>query len=138
MCTKCGAENLENAKFCNNCGVVLKIARKVGFEDLITLHMLAAFYSLLSAAFNSLIQATSLLWELYLATGALGIYCAYALNAGIIKRWTKFVSLTMIVVGLAGTTLMFLIGLGMRRVVDPGWIIFLVIGWKLWQNRYSL
>jgi len=138
VCPKCGAENLENAKFCNNCGAWLKRTIKVGFEELITLHMLAALYSLLSAAFNSLIQATSLLWELYLAAGALGIYCAYALNAGMIKRWTKFVSLAMIAVGLAGTTLMFIIGLRLKGAVGPGWVIFLVTAWKLWQNRYNL
>jgi len=137
-CPKCGARNPEGAKFCNNCGARLQVAVEGGFEGLVYLHLVAALYMLLSAAFNAIVQGSPLFLGLYVVAGVLGICVAYALRAGKVKGWVKLASFIMIVSGLIGTTLMFLIGLEIKGVIGPAWVIFLVTAWKLWQDRRSL
>jgi hypothetical protein len=43
-----------------------------------------------------------------------------------------------IALGLAGTLTLFLIGLGLRGIVGPAWLIFVINAWKLWKNRSKL
>jgi len=137
-CPKCGMKNLEGAKFCNNCGTRLQAAPKGDFEGLSSLYLVGALYSLLSVAFNTLIRADLLLFGSYLVAGIFGLYIAYALKAGGIKGWIKYISMVTVAAGLIGTSLLFLIGLGIKGVIGPGWVIFLVTGWKLWKGRHNL
>lgn len=138
VCPKCETKNPENAKFCNSCGARLQVVVKGGFEGLVALHTVAALYVLLSVTFNRLVQASPIFLSLYVVAGVLGLGGAYALNAGKIKTWTKFLSLAMVVVGIVGTTLLFILGLTIEGVVGPAWVIFLATAWKLWQDRHSL
>ena len=138
VCPKCETKNPENAKFCNSCGARLQIAVKGGFEGLVALHTVAALYVLLSVAFNRLVQVSPIFLSLYLVAGVLGLVVAYALNAGKIGPWTKFLSLAMVVVGIVGTAFLFIVGLTIAGVVGPSWVIFLATAWKLWQDRRSL
>ena len=138
ICHKCGARNPKGAKFCNNCGVRLQLTVKGGFEGLVYLHVVAALYVLLSAAFNALVQASPLFLGLYVVAGVLGICVAYALSSGKVGGWVKFASLIMTILGLIGTILMFLIGLEIKGVIGPAWILFLATAWKLWKDRHSL
>lgn len=138
VCPKCGKENPEDAVFCNSCGAKLLIAGKGGFEGLISLHVVAVLYTFLSVAFNELVRVAPLFLSLYLATGVLGLIVVYALAAGKAKGWTKFVSVAMIATGLAGSFLLFLIGLTLRGIIGPDWVIFIVTGALLWKDRRSL
>lgn len=131
-CPKCGSENPAKSMFCNTCGSRLQVV-KGGFDGLVSLNAVAAVYSLFSAAFYGLILEPLFL-GLYLAAGVLGLYVAYALNAGKIRRWTKFVSVAMIAAGLVVTVLLGWVIL----VINPGWMIFVAVAWKLWQDRNSL
>lgn len=138
VCPKCKTKNPEDSKFCNKCGAKLQIAVKGALDGLVALHVVAGLYVLLSVAFNNLVRASPLFLSLYLAAGVLGLVVAYALKAGKIRTWTKFLSSAMIVIGLVGTIWLYLIGLTILGVIGPGWIIFVVAAWKLWQDRDSL
>jgi ribosomal protein L40E len=138
ICPKCGAKNRSAAKFCDSCGARLLVESKGGFEALASLNLVAALYVLLSAAFNEIIRAAPIFLALYLSAGILGLGVAYQMSAGKVGRWTKFLSLAIVILGLAGTIILFLIGLGIRGVVGPGWVIFLILAWRLWQDRRSL
>lgn len=52
----------------------------------------------------------------------------------------KIVSALAIIIGLASTLILFLIGLGIRGVIGPAWIIFLIgVGaWTLWKERKKI
>jgi len=93
---------------------------------------------ILSVLFNELLKASPLFLGIYLATGTLAAYGAYSLNAKKIEWWTKIISLLMIILGLAGTTFMFIVGLRIKGVIGPAWILFLVVAWRLWRNRYII
>lgn len=139
-CPKCKAKNPEDAKFCNKCGARLQIPLKGGFEGLVTLHTVAGLYVLLSATFNILVKELFFPFFLiiYLVSGVMGLGVAYALNAGKIKRWIKFLSLAMVITGFVGTFLLFLLPMLVAGSgVELGWVIFLITAWKLWQDRYS-
>lgn len=139
VCPKCKTANPEGAKFCNKCGARLQIVMKGGFEGLVALHIVAALYVLLSAVFNTVLWSStnilsSVILSLHLVSGVLGLGVAYTLNTGKISRWTKFLSLAMVAAGFVGTTFWFLIA---SEISGPGWVIFLVTAWKLWQDRHS-
>jgi hypothetical protein len=134
-CPKCGAKNPEGAKFCNNCGTRLQLAVKSNFEGLAYLHLATALYVLLSVAFNALVRASPLFLGLYVVAGVLGMCVAYALSTGKVRSWIKPASLVAIIAGLTGTTFMFIIGLEIKGVIGPAWVLFLATAWKLWKDR---
>lgn len=136
-CPKCGYGNPDEAIFCLKCGAKLGVADGGAFEGLVFLHLAGSLYVLLSAALNALVQASTVILALYIVPGVLGLYVAYTLHTRRAVRWTKFLSLTTVTLGLVGTLLLFIIGLRIRRVVGPAWIIFLITGWKLWRDRYE-
>jgi ribosomal protein L40E len=137
VCPKCGNLNPADAEFCFKCGT--RFGPGGGSLDgLMVLSLTGVLYTVLSAALNEIIRSSTLFLGLYLGTGVLGIVVLYGLRTRRFMRWIKFVCLAMVAVGLSGTFLMYLIGLGLRGVVGPGWVIFVVMGWRLWQDRYSL
>jgi hypothetical protein len=53
-------------------------------------------------------------------------------------RYLKIVSPLAIALGLASTLTLFLLGLTIRGIVGPAWIIFLINAWALWRDRRKL
>ncbi|MEM2569957.1 MAG: zinc ribbon domain-containing protein [Candidatus Bathyarchaeia archaeon] len=145
-CVKCGFENPAEMKFCGNCGAKLTVAEAQkctsSLESLIMLHLTGSLYLLISLAFNSLIRANTsfiLMFVLpYLASTVLGLYAAYMLYKGVSGKYSKIISLAAIISGLVPTLILFIIGLGIRGVIGPAWIIFLVNAWLLWKKRTEI
>jgi hypothetical protein len=138
-CGKCGFENPPDLKFCGNCGasfsVVLETPR---FEGLALLHIAGSLYLLLSLAFNALVQASPAFIILHASSALLGLYAGYRFYTGRASKYLKIVSPLAIALGLTSTSILFLLGLAIRGVIGPAWIIFLVNAWALWRDRRKL
>ena len=99
------------------------------------IHITASLYLLLSVAFNVIVQATYLLFVPYLVSGATGLYLGYEYHRGKKGRWLKVASALTVAIGLAATSVLFILGLALRGVIGPAWILFLVNAWWLWSSR---
>lgn len=140
-CAQCGFENPSNVRFCGNCGAKLEIgAYSSGLQGLALLMMTGGAYLLVSLLLNALVQSTLVFFIPYLASSLLGLYTGYQFYTGRTSRLLKRLSALAIVLALFSTGLLFLIGLGVRGVIGPVWIIFAVAGyllWKNWGNQHS-
>ncbi|MBW2675596.1 MAG: zinc ribbon domain-containing protein [Deltaproteobacteria bacterium] len=135
-CSRCGFENLPQAKYCSNCGAKITVlqASEVGFEGVFILHVLGSAYLLTSLFFNavlrtSVLRTSSPLPLLYLASGVLGLVSAWEFNRWPnrkFKSWVKVLSSTAMVLGLAGTLIIFFMELGSKGIVEPAWLIFVI------------
>jgi len=139
-CKKCGFENPPNFKFCGNCGEKLVEAEAVPrFEGLALLHITASIYLIISLIFNAVVQASPAFITPYIISALLGLYAGYRFYTGRTGKHLKIVSAIAIILGLASTFILFLVGLGMLRgVIGPAWIIFLISAWTLWKMRKRL
>jgi hypothetical protein len=138
-CEKCGFENPPGLKFCGNCGARLSSSLEIArFEGLALLHIAGSLYLLLSLASNALVQASPAFITLHASSALLGLYAGYRLYTGRAGKYLKIVSPLAIALGLASTLTLFLLGLTIRGVVGPAWIIFLVNAWALWRDRRKL
>jgi hypothetical protein len=138
-CEKCGFDNPSNVKFCGNCGTKLSAIVEVRkFESLALLHITGSVYLLISLIFNALVQASMIFLIPYIISALLGLYAGYEFYIGKVSKYLKFVSALAIILGLVSTFLLFWIGLGVRGVIGPAWIIFLINLWMLWKERARL
>jgi len=138
-CGKCGFDNPANLKFCGNCGARLGVTEITPkFEALALLHVTGSTYLLISLVFNTLVQASMVFIIPYIASGLLGLYAGYEFYTGKVSKWLKIISAAVIATGLASTSTLFLIGLGVRGVIGPAWTIFLINAWTLWKERAGL
>jgi hypothetical protein len=74
----------------------------------------------------------------YIISGLLGLYAGYEFYIGKVSKYLKIVSALAIILGLVSTFLLFWIGLGVRGVIGPAWIIFLINLLMLWKERARL
>ncbi len=134
-CPKCEFENPPTLKFCGNCGSRLDVpaSKLKRYEALGLLHFTGALYLLISIFSNVLVNASMLIMLLYAISGILGLLAGYQFFTGNVRKYTKYVSLISIIVGLAATVLLFVMGLLLQGVVGPAWVIFLVTGFALWM-----
>jgi hypothetical protein len=138
-CGKCGFENPPDLKFCGNCGARLSVVLETPrFEGLALLHIAGSLYLLLSLAFNALVQAIPAFIILHASSALLGLYAGYRFYTGRASKYLKIVSPLAIALGLTSTSILFLLGLAIRGVIGPAWIIFLVNAWALWRDRRKL
>lgn len=138
-CGKCGFENPPDLKFCGNCGARLSVVLETPrFEGLALLHIAGSLYLLLSLAFNALVQAIPAFIILHASSALLGLYAGYRFYTGRASKYLKIVSPLAIALGLTSTSILFLLGLAIRGVIGPAWIIFLVNAWALWRDRKML
>ena len=136
-CPKCGNTNPAAAEFCFRCGARLR--RGVGnLDGLVVIYLVGALYVLISLLFNSIVQASYPILVSYAVTGVLGLYMAYVFHGGAVRPWTKYLALVVPVLGIAGTGFLFFIGLSLRGIVGPAWIIFVLMLWKIWGDRQSI
>ena len=138
-CAKCGFDSPSEGKFCPNCGarlVVASAALEKGFDSLAFLHFAGAAYLLITAAANSLVQASLLFLIPYILVGVLGLVVCWQLWSGrLIMRWTKGLSLIVVIVGIAVTVSVYVIGLGrLQGLIGPAWVIFGLNGWALMRD----
>jgi len=138
-CRKCGFENPPNFKFCGNCGEKLaetEVAPK--FEGLALLHITASIYLIVSLIFNAVVQASPAFITPYVLSALLGLYAGYRFYQAKTSKHLIVISAIAIILGLASTLSLFLIGLGIRGVIGPAWTIFLINAWTLWKARKKL
>jgi len=137
-CVKCDFENPANMKFCGNCGTRLTVtAATPELEGLALLHIAGSAYLLISLFFNTLVRDTVLMIP-YLASGLLGLYAGYEFHKRKTGKWLKIISTLAIIMGVVSTSYLFWMGLELRGVIGPAWVIFLTNAWTLWKNRGRL
>jgi hypothetical protein len=136
VCRKCGTPNPPDAKFCKNCG------RKVGVHlpqeqpgVIPVLLAVGGAYLLISLVVNSLVRATPQLWVPYAVAGVFSTFLGYAYARRKVYLWTKILAMLTVALALYGTGLAFLVGLSVRGVVGPAWVIFAVGAWRLWVDK---
>jgi uncharacterized protein (DUF983 family) len=135
-CAKCGFENPPNAKFCSNCGAKLVRAVERHFEASALLLAVGSAYLIVSLAVNVIYQV-SVFAVISIVSIASGLYGAYRLYHGKPSRGSLISSVIAIISGLAVTLWVFALGLGIRGVFGPGWVIFVAAGLKLWADWRS-
>jgi len=135
-CSRCGFDNPPDMKFCGNCGAKLTVAAVARrFEALASTHMIGSLYLILSAIFNALVKANIIFLSLYIASAILGIYVGYEVYKGKFELHIRILSAIAIALGLISTMILFIIGLGVKGVIGPAWIIFLINAILLWKSR---
>jgi len=135
-CPRCGFENPASMKFCGNCGSNLKpTVSQPELKALELLHATGSIYLLVSVVFNSLVQASQMLTALYVASALLGLYVAYKLHRGNSDRNLKLASILASIIGLSVTSFTFLIGLNVKGVIGPAWVIFAVTIYTLLREK---
>ena len=138
-CPRCGFMNGQGIKFCGNCGAeILPKPRGKYAEALAVLLVTSSLYMLLTLVFNYWVHGLIPLLALYSVSGIAGLYVGYALHRGEGGRWLKFATALTIGLGLAGTLVLFLLGLGVDIPIDAGWVLYVVSAVLLWTSRKSL
>ena len=134
-CAKCGFESPSEGKFCPNCGAGLaatSVALEKGFDSLAFLHFAGAAYLIITTVASSLVQASLLFLIPYILVGVLGLVVGWQLWSGrLIRGWTKVLSMIVVIVGIAVTISVYVIGLGLQGLIGPAWVIFSLNGWAL-------
>ena len=136
-CARCGFENLPNAKFCSNCGARLERALDARFEASALLLAVGSAYLIVSLAVNAIYQV-AIFAIISIISVALGLYGAYELYRGRLSLRPLASSILSVALGFVVTFWVFLLGLGIRGVFGPGWVIFVAAGLKLlsdWRAR---
>jgi len=142
-CAKCGFDSSSEAKFCPNCGarlITAIAALEKGFDSLAFLHFAGAAYLIITAVANSLVQTSLLFLIPYILVGVLGLVVGWQLwSRRLIRGWTKSLSLIVVVVGIAVTVSVYVIGLGrLQGLIGPAWVIFGLNGWALMRDWSKL
>jgi amino acid transporter len=138
-CAKCGFDSPSEGKFCPNCGARLVAASATlekGFDSLAFLHFAGGAYLIITAVANSLVQTSLLFLIPYILVGVLGLVVGWQLwSRRLIRRWTKVLSLIVVIVGIAVTISVYVIGLGrLQGLIGPAWVIFGLNGWALMRD----
>lgn len=144
-CGKCGFVNPLGAKFCLECGksLAVSVGSDGGLEGLSLLHLVGSIYVLISILFNEVYRLEPVFLAVFLAVGFLGLVAAYGFHAWSrvnvrMRQFVKAVSLLTVVLGFSVSFLLFYLGLGVSGVIGPVWVVFVVVGWKLWVDRQKL
>jgi len=134
-CRKCGLDSPSEAKFCPNCGAKIGVVRALNgrpFLSLAFLHFAGGTYLIIAAIANKLVQASLLFLIPYILIGVLSLFVGWQFYSGkLIKRWTKSLSLAVVVVGTAVTIATYVLGIRLEGLVGPAWVIFVLNGWAL-------
>jgi len=95
--------------------------------------MTGSAYLLVSALLNSLVKSVHTLLIFYIASGIFGLCTAFMFHERGMDDLTRFLSMATVLGGLLATSWTYYLGLGMKGVVGPTWVIFLVAALRLWQ-----
>lgn len=140
-CPKCNFDNLPNSKYCSNCGARLtpiSISEvKNKFEALYLLLITGLAYLIISLAVNAIMQIITFALPTIISI-ILGLYSGYMLYKGKFGKGPFTSLIISVTIAFIITMIIFYLGLGIRGVFGPGWVIFLTIIWKLWKDREIL
>lgn len=104
------------------------------FEALEFLHATGSAYILVSAAFNFLVKSVYALLTFYITSGIVGLCAALMLHERRSDDLARFLSVAAMLGGVMATGWVWYIGLASASgIFGPGWVIFLITAWKLWQ-----
>jgi hypothetical protein len=69
---------------------------------------------------------------LYAVAGITGLIAAYQFYSGRVEKYTKYLSLFAIGIGIVATSILFIMGLLLNGIIGPAWVIFIVNAFALW------
>jgi hypothetical protein len=104
------------------------------FEALSLLLLVGSAYLIVSLAVDTVYQVM-VFAILSIVSVVFGVYAGYELYRGRFGRGILASSVVAVAVGFAVTFLVFWMGLDIKGVFGPGWVIFAVAAWKLWRDR---
>jgi hypothetical protein len=144
-CENCGFVNPSGVKFCSNCGKNLAVVSipTERFESLFLLNLAGSLYVLMSVLFNEVYSISPIFLTAFLAVSVLGLIAAYGFYSwskidSKKKLLIKVISGLTVVLGFSSTFFMFYLGLAVSGVIGPIWIIYVILGWRLWTDRQKL
>ncbi len=133
-CPRCGYDNPEGAKYCINCGY--KLARdEERLEGLGLLLIASGVYLLLAALFEPLLRYFPAVVLAYLITFVLGVVSGYMFYSGRVSWASLAVGVAAIAIGLVSSGWAFMVGLALKGIFGPGWVLFLIALVKLAADR---
>jgi hypothetical protein len=104
------------------------------FEALSLLLLVGSAYLIVSLAVDMIYQVM-VFAILAIVSVVSGVYAGYGLYRGRLGRGVLASSVVAVAVGFAVTFLVFWMGLDVKGVFGPGWVIFAVAAWKLWRDK---
>ena len=113
-------------------------ARGGRVEALAFLHLATSLYVLIPLVSSSLVQAAPFFYIPYAVVGLTGTYIGSELLVGRGGMWLKVASAITICLGMSVSSYLFFLGLIVRGIVGPTWVLFLVCAWLLWSVRKSI
>ena len=137
-CPKCGYDNPPDAKYCLNCGYKLMREENVKLEAEGLLLISSGIILLLTLLFNGLMRIVPSLALVYLIFGITSIYSGLRLYSGSASLLNIIIATLSIVFGFAGTFFLYLLGLPLKGLVSPDWVIYIVTAFKLLSDRKKL
>jgi len=137
-CPKCGYDNPMEAKYCLNCGFKLAQEEKYKLEAEGMLLIASGIILLLTLLFNALIKILPLLSLIYLVFGITSIYSGFRLYSGSSSIFNLILATMSIAFGFGGSFFLYLLGLSLKGLVSPDWIIYLIAAYKLYADRKRL
>jgi uncharacterized paraquat-inducible protein A len=137
-CPKCGYDNPQEAKYCLNCGFKLVQEEKYNLEAEGMLLIASGTILLMTLLFNALIKILTLLLLIYFVIGITSIYSGIRLYSGSSSIFNLILATISIVFGFAGSFFLYLLGLSLKGLVSPDWIIYLIVAYKLYADRKKL
>lgn len=102
------------------------------------LHLTGSFYVITSALFNFAVQMMGPIVLFSIMSGFLGFVAFLMFRGRRMDELVRFLSVSAVVGGLVATSWAFYVGLELKGVEGPGWVIFLLIVWELWRLPASV
>ncbi len=137
-CPKCGFENPPDAKYCLNCGYRLIQEENVKLEAEGIILISSGVILLLTLLFNALMRIVPALALVYLIFGLTSIYSGVKLYSGSSTLLNILIATLSIIFGFAGSFFLYLLGLPLKGLVSPDWILYLTAALKMFADRKKL
>ncbi|MGC8568967.1 MAG: zinc ribbon domain-containing protein [Nitrososphaeria archaeon] len=134
-CPRCGYENPPEAKYCLNCGFRLVSEERVRFEGEGLLLVSGGLISLLVLLFNTLLHLFISLTLAYLVLVLTSLYSGFRLYRGSVSLAVIALSSVSIIIGFSVGMFLYLLGLGLKGLVSPDWVIYLLAAYKMYADR---
>ncbi|MGC9208742.1 MAG: zinc ribbon domain-containing protein [Nitrososphaeria archaeon] len=134
-CPRCGYENPPEAKYCLNCGFRLVSEERVRFEGEGLLLVSGGLISLLVMLFNTLLHLFISLTLAYLVLVLTSLYSGLRLYRGSVSLAVIALSSVSIIIGFSVGMFLYLLGLGLKGLVSPDWVIYLLAAYKMYADR---
>jgi hypothetical protein len=110
------------------------------FLSLAFLHFAGGAYLIITTITNPLVQVSLFFLIPYILVGVLSLFVGWQFYSGkLIRGWTKGLSLAVVIIGIAVTVPVYVIGVGrLQGLIGPAWVIFGLNGWALMKDWRKL